>query len=359
MANYRRNLLISCLLILAVSTAVAADAKSQIQAEIERLQQSAKNQPADDDYWKDLAGLVLPSLDRADKALRAGDVYYSLEELGRARVLLNSYENTKQSPEVLKQGLKGFEAAWRQTSAELANADRDVQKRDWRGKPAVLRALAESAQGRSLTLVEASRAYANVTDPKAGYYYLGEAKAQSEFARFCYSLDLPSEGLQFAAHSVRPQIERLQDEINAAFVPPRSIERHRDFILLNSTLKVAGELDAGKLYAGALYLYLSAVQQLARINAAAQTPAAQQFQQRIADAGKRLGAAKRDDSIARLFLQRAEFLATEKENDSQTKAAVIIEKVLPAYYAADKAVASGQQKAANLVTVTLVRWPYT
>jgi hypothetical protein len=189
MARFRRNLLVSCFLTLVVSAGCALDARSKIQAEIQRLQQTVKNQPADDDYWKDLAGLVATSLDRADRALHAGDIYFSLEELGRALVLVNSFEYTKQSPEILKQGLQGFESAWSQASRELANSDREAQKRNWAGKPAVLRALAESAQGRSLILVEASRAYASVTDPKAGYYYLGEAKAQADFAKFSYSLE--------------------------------------------------------------------------------------------------------------------------------------------------------------------------
>ena len=360
MTRFRRSLLLSCFLMLVVGAAAASlDAKSQIEAEIERLEQSAKSQPADDDYWKDLAVLVSSSLDRADKALRAGNLYLSLEEMGRARVLLDSFEYTKQSPEVLKQGLQGFELAWRTVSRELANSDREARKRIWKGKPAVLRALAEAAQGKSLTLVEASRAYATVTDPKAGYYYLGEARAQAEFARFCYSLELPMQGAAFVGHSMRPQIERLQEQINAAFVPPRSIERHRDFILLNSTLKVASELDAAKLYAGALYQYLSAVQQLARLNAGSETSASPQLQQGIAEARKRLSTAKRDDSIAELFLQRAEFLAGEKESDSLTKAAVIADQVLPAYYAAEKSAPMSGKKAANPVTVTLVRWPYT
>jgi hypothetical protein len=359
MAKFRRNLLVSFFLMLAVTSAGALDAKSQIQAEIEQLQKTAKSQPADDDYWKDLAALVATSLDRAEKALRAGELYLSLEELGRARVLLNSFEYTKQSPEVLKQGQQGFEAAWRQASSELAKSDRAAQKRVWKGKPAVVRALAESAQGRSLTLLEASRAYASVTDAKAGYYYLGEAKAQAEFAKFCYSLDLPMEGAAFSGHSIQPQTERLQEQINAAFVPPRSIERHRDFIMLNSTLKVASELDAAKLYAGALYLYLSSVQQLARLNAGSEIPAKPNLEQGIAEAHTRLGAGKGDDSIARLFVQRAEFFSGDKESDSLTKAAAIVDHVLPAYYAADKSAGPPQQKAANPVIVTLVRWPYT
>jgi uncharacterized protein (DUF885 family) len=99
---------------------------------------------------------------------------------------------------------------------------------------------------------------------------------------------------------------------------------------------------------------------LARLNAGLETPASQQLQQGIAEADKRLGGTKHDESIAQLFLQRAEFLAKDKESDSTTKAAVIIDQVLPAYYEAVGKVATvAAQESRDVVTVTLVRWPYT
>jgi hypothetical protein len=98
---------------------------------------------------------------------------------------------------------------------------------------------------------------------------------------------------------------------------------------------------------------------LARLSASPETNAARQLEQDIAEAGKRLSVTKHDNSIAQLFLQRAEFLAKDKESDSTTKAAVIIGQVLPAYYAARETVTAAERKPRDVVTVTLVRWPYT
>ena len=61
-----------------------------------------------------------------------------------------------------------------------------------------------------------------------------------------------------SACSILPELLALQQKANAAFQPPRSIDLHPRFIALNSTIKLARELDASKSYAGALYQYLEA-----------------------------------------------------------------------------------------------------
>src|SRR5438309_900221 len=82
----------------------------------------------------------------------------------------------------------------------------------------------------------------------AEIFYLGEAQGEAEFARFCAGLNLPRKGRAIALRSLLPELLALQEKTNAAFQPPRSIDQHPRFIALNSTLKLARELDAAKLY---------------------------------------------------------------------------------------------------------------
>jgi hypothetical protein len=266
---------------------------------------------------------------------------------------------------VLKQGITGFEAQWKKSSVKLAALDREAKQRKWAGVPVAVRALAESAQGQGPTLVEASRAYASVTSADAGYFYLGQATADEEFARFVYGLGVRTKNAGFAPRSILPEIQKLQDKINAAFVPPRSIEKHKDFIRLNSTLKLAGELDAAQLYAGALYQYMQAVI-LFELLEAKDVDSAQQasLHEQIAAARKRAKGARGDDSLAQMFVERAETLIANKAGKEATpeewkNASVVVNEALPAYYEVLSSHAKLPEQQRDAVTVTLVRWPYT
>jgi len=70
---------------------------------------------------------------------------------------------------------------------------------------------------------------------------------------------------------------------------------------------LAGELDARTFYAGALYQYLDAVQQLALLSQAAPDSTHQaSVRTSLAALRKQLDASNRDESIGQLFLERAE-----------------------------------------------------
>jgi hypothetical protein len=219
-----------------------------------------------------------------------------------------------------------------------------------------VRALAEAAQGQAIALVDASRPYAKATDNSAGYYYVGEAEADTAYATFCYGLALRRTGAPLNAHSIAPQLENLQQRINAIFRPPLSIEKHPDFIRLNSTVKLANELDGSKRYAGALYEYLLAELQLGLLQNS--TPSGDLHAE--AEKWKSKLSHGRDDSIAELFLERAECSFDTKDPTDTKKAAVIFATVLPAYFAAITATAnSPTTHPQRSTTVTLVRWPFT
>jgi hypothetical protein len=341
--------------------AVGQDAVSQIKSETEHLQQALGNKPVFDPDWNDAKPDIAGALARATDALRAGRLYFGLEEMGEARISFQALDAMKQKPEVMRQGLSGFESEWGKANLELTALAQKAKGRVWTNAPAAILALSEAAQEKTMTLLEASLAYAKVTSPEAGFFYLGEARASADFASFCYALDLPRHSAEFPAHSVSSQLRALQERTNAAFRPPRSSQQHREFTRLNATLKLAGELNTAKLYAGAFYEYLDATQQFGMLDPVAPDVARKStLRGELATMRARLSTSKEDESIAQLFLERAEARLThEPAPKDWENARTIVEQVLPAYFAAVKAVQSPDQPAGNTVTVTLVRWPYT
>ena len=336
---------------------------AKVAAEVVRLRELAAEQMPSEEGWKDLEPAVNRLLTRAEDGVRTGRVLAATEDVAKVRVYMEAFAGSRVSSEAAT--MPAFEAAWKKASVELTAMDASANKRAWAGKPTVQQALAESAQGQSLTTVEASRAYATVTNTNAGYYYLGEARADADVASFVYSLTLPSEGKRFPLRSWLPELQGLQKKVNEGFVPPKSIDRHSDFIRVNSAIKLARDLDSSKLYAGALYQYLTAVQLFAAMNADVPNAAKQAELRRGLEEWKiRLRQSKRDDSLAKMFVERAELWINHGDgsevNADQWKAATsVLKAVLPAYEQALSAVPPMEKESKKLVTVTLVRWPYT
>lgn len=355
-----KRFLISVVLVVATAIpAVCQKSIAAIETEIQRLQKIADQQPADDNYWSDVKGQILAYLSRAGEASHSGKLLYAAESIGRARTLLDAYLGTKQDPATPE----AFDSRWKTASTRLIALDEQSRTRDWSASPSAIRALAESAQGQSLTLMTASRAYASVTDPRAGYFYLAQAQANSDFASYCHSLKIPRRGAAPSFRSIQPELAQLQRNTNDLFQPPRSIEKHKDFILLNATLKLAGELDAAKLYAGALYQYLLALQQLSLIKQSNPLQL-EQLRGLLASARSKIENSTHDDSIAELYLQKAEMQLAGANNAAPSEeklrtATVLLTDVLPAYYSIQSAAPAKERGAPANVTVTLVRWPYT
>jgi hypothetical protein len=335
-----------------------------LKSELRRLQTFASSQPNADSDWADVEPSVTQYLTRAQESLQAGREYCALQNIGEATVLVQSYMAVQQNAAALKNGLPGFDSHWKKVMLQLSSVDAQSHKRDWSASRAAVRALSEAAQGQSITVLQASRAYAGVTDPKAGYYYLGEAQGDAEFAKFSHQLKLPTNMPPRAFRSVMPEIASLQKREEELFQPPRSIEKHSEFIRLNSTLNLAHELDAANLRFGALYEYLFALQQLALLEID-NAPADGVLRERAAAAKRRLSNPRADDSIAELFVQKVDALldpnsqALGSPEQKNRSAAAILQRVLPAYYAFVSGPAPQLRKNNSIVTVTLVRWPYT
>jgi hypothetical protein len=214
-------------------------------------------------------------------------------------------------------------------------------------------------------LLEGGRGFATAMAPKDGLPYLGQAQGEADFAKFCATLNIATNKSPLKLRSMLPELVALQQKTNAAFQPPRSIDLHTRFIALNSAIKLAEELDARKFYAGALYQYLEGVRQYGMLDATTVDASRQtDLKTSIAAEQEKLEDSLRDTSIAQLFLERAASQVSHSDASAPTvdewrSAQIIVDQVLPAYFAAETAPASMPASSGKTVTITLVRWPYT
>jgi hypothetical protein len=354
------------------STATGQDASARIKSQIDRLRHALESKPLARPAWKESTPDIAQSLQRADDDLRTGRLYVSLEELVDGWDSLRGTEGATQKTEadLLKEGLPGVESELRGIQIELAAFETQAKQENWDAAPVAVRALAEKSTAKTLNLLEGAHGFAILTDVEkralsenyaSALYYAGESKAQAEFNAFCYTLDLPRKTAALPLRSISLELQQLQTRVTAAYRPPRSVKHHADFIRLNATLKLAGELDAAKLYAGALYQYLDAIQQFALFDAVAPAAAKQSsLRMSFQKMSTYAASSQQDQSIAQLFLERAEAKLTRSPGAAGwITVESIVEQVLPAYFAVLKAPPASEHPAPAGVTVTLVRWPYT
>jgi len=345
--------------------AAGQDAGSQIQAEVERLQQALAKKPISFPGNPDANRGAGDALKSALKDQSAGRLYLSLYGIGQASDFIYGAWTLMDKSGAVKNNMPAFEAEWEKASASVAALNRQAQATNWSDTPVVLQALSETAQAMTVPLLEGGRGFAVANEPEGGIFNVGEAQGQAEFAAFVASLRLPRKGTPFSLRSLLPEVASLQQKVNAAFQPPRSIDLHTQFMLINTALKQAAELDGSKSYAGALCQYLKAVHDFGMLDAGpVETPRQPALKDSLAQARSRLNASGRDESVAQLYVEWAESGLAHPDGSAPSaedwkSASVILDQVLPAYFAADHAPAAPQSASGKEVEITLVRWPYT
>ncbi len=357
--------MLSLALLLSLPALAQDSATSQIKAEIARLERSIKDTPVTDKDYAPIASAAEGSLKAASAAVDSGQVYLALEKLGLAEDLLQGARTGADKAAVEKGGLPAFQSRWGEVSLRLTALDKEAHARQWGHTPVAVQALAEAAQGKAIPLLEGGQGFAVATAPKDGLLYVGEAEGEADFAAFCATLKFAKAQPSFPLRSLLPELQALQAKANAAFQPPKSIDLHTRFIALNSQIKLAQELDASRFYAGALYAYLEAVRHYGMLDAPPLDAAQQaKLKQDIASEEKKLAASSTDESLAQLFVERAESYTAHPDgsapsSDEWRGARVILDQVLPAYYAAQKPAAPLETASGKTIEITLVRWPYT
>jgi len=293
-------------------------------------------------------------------------LYLSVEKLARAEDYLQAARRGVDQEAIEKGGFEAFQSEWGKVSLRLAALDKQEHERDWGTTPLALRALAESADGKAVPLLESGLGFATANGPKDGLFYIGQAEGEAIFTSFVWSLKFEGgKPPAFTSRSMLPELHALQEKTNAAFQPPKSIELHARFIALNSTIKLAEELDSARFYAGALYAYLEAVRHYGMLEHRP-LDAAQKARllRQVPIEWKKLASSEKDDSIAQLFVERAESYTAHADGsapseDEWRSAQIIFDQVLPAYAAALKPATLVAHAKEKTIDVTLMRWPYT
>jgi hypothetical protein len=352
-----------CAVLFALLTLPAAgqDAASRVKAEVHRLQQSLKEHPIKSRELSEVVSSVDHDLTSATTALNAGRLYVAVEDLGRAMDLVDGLRRFVDKADAMTGGLPAFEAEWSETGKRISAILAETQSTG-NGTAAAFEALTETARAESIPLLEGGRGFAVATGPRDGLFYVGQAEGEAKFAKFCSLLPADSNRKRPEMRSVLPELQALQEKTNAAFQPPRSIELHSRFITLNATLKLAEELDASGSYAGALFKYLDAVRNYGMLDAKPLAPSEKdQLRKDLAAARQKLDSSAGDNSIAQLLLERSEsqLAALAPSEDEWRSSRVMLDRVLPAYFAALHSRPEQRQTPGKTVDITLVRWPYT
>ncbi|HKQ97147.1 MAG TPA: hypothetical protein VJV75_04660, partial [Candidatus Polarisedimenticolia bacterium] len=343
------------------SAALAA----RVTAKVDALASRATALPETDADWKGLKPEVDRLLGMVRNEIAAGRVYAGLERLADANRYLGGTAYRITHPAMSKD-LDGFMAGWSAAEAGMTAGEKAWRAASWSRIPAAVRGLAEIEFGQSRHLYQAARDYAAADAPSSGAHYVGEAEAALDYARFCQTLTLERSPGEFAARSVAPEIAELDGRVVASYQPPRSIDNHSDFIRINGTLKMAGELDAAGLYHGSLLTWLRALRLFSALEAGwSQAPArpVETLRAEAAAVTERLRAPS-DGSVARLLQEQAESAiarATTPETAPllMTAADVTLSQAVPAFAALRTRKAVKAVEAKDQVRVTLLRWPYT
>jgi hypothetical protein len=235
-------------------------------------------------------------------------------------------------------GVEAFEAEWKRLGALMDERERRLASVPADGSPLVVRALAEAAVQQARPYYQSGRLYGLNTTVPDGLFYLGLAPAHLDFAIFSHGLRLGPHGAAPRLRSMEPELTRLEAETLEAYrraeaSAGQANQQQPLFNGVNSTLKLAGELNRAGRHAGALHKYLDAMLMLGR--AVAAPPAAGELPRLQAQAAvyeKRLRGAEADHSLGLLYLESAQAaLAGQSDAEALKRAAVIFDKVLPAY----------------------------
>src|SRR5215475_6757380 len=115
------NLRLVAAFLLLPSLSAGQPAKSQVGAEIRRLQQSLQAKAITDPELAPAASAASENLMEASAALESGKLYLSLEKLLQAENLLNGACFSLEKSESVKPGYQAFEAEWKAVSQTVAS----------------------------------------------------------------------------------------------------------------------------------------------------------------------------------------------------------------------------------------------
>jgi hypothetical protein len=317
----------------------AQTAGEQILAETNRLGRVLSSLKLSDEDRK----LRADALGSVRQNLQSGNLYLSLYRLQPFWVEIGAQAYAASRAEVEAKGTEAFEKEWQRLGLELNEKQERLARISTGGSPAAVVALSESALTQVRPYYQSGRLYGLNTTIASGLYYMGLAPANLDFAIFCRGLRLTQNGKPLKYGALKPELARLEAEILESFRRMESSDNQPQFNRLNSTLKMALELDREGRGAGALLKYLEATLFLHLLT----TPQADAnllpglieqsrlMESRLKKAGA--GGGGGDHSIGLIYFEMAQSALDEAargrpDKDRFKRAVVIMDRVLPRYF---------------------------
>ncbi len=228
-----------------------------------------------------------------------------------------------------------YEREWLAVGRTIKARERELGARSARHTPSAILALAQVARAQAGPYYQSGRQYGLETSLEYGLYYMGFATADYDFARLCGTFPFESAGAAPRYLSTRPELDRLETEIVAAYEKADADGRRR-FLDLNANLKLANELDGRGWFAGALQKYLDVSMRLQLVVGPQPTGREAELRGALEAARRRLTTGPDDQTIALLYVEMAENALDapcSADTNPVGRAAAIVDKVLPSYFA--------------------------
>ncbi|MBX7183520.1 MAG: hypothetical protein K1Y01_00075 [Vicinamibacteria bacterium] len=319
----------------------AADLPESLAAEVPRQRASLDAIPASplvDSERPRLRGL----LDDVDSLLKARRIDVAMETLSATApgiaALARAGAGWDDSGKGSGKHIDALAKEWEEVGRAIAAGRKGFPAVMPAGQSAFTRSLAEQALGQIDEHYAVAVDYGRFSGVSAGAYYLGRAEGQLATALFLSRLTSDSSRRTVALPSLAGQVARLENDIVDAYARPGSTAQHSNFIVANSSLKLAKELDLHGLRLGSLVTLMRSLLYLSL--ATLPVPEAGEDAALAAKAeeiGGRLRASRRDDSIGEAYLEKAR-VAMEKSRAGgegsereRLRAAALLRVVIPRY----------------------------
>jgi len=314
-------------------------AASRAQADAERLLASAEQ------LEKTLAALKLSKEEARQLAETLRDVREQARA-GRTRLalyrMLSPWALVAARADVGAQsGVKehaAFEAEWKRLGAEMDERERRLASVRAQDSALLVRALAETAAQQARPYYQSGRLYGLNTTVPDGLLYLGLAPAHLDYAIYAHGLRLGAPSAAPRLRALAPELARMEAETLEAYRRAEAAAAPANpqqplFNRVNSTLKLAGELDRAGRHAGALHKYLDAVLQLGlAVGATPDAGEAPRLRARVAEYEQRLRDERADHSLGLLYVESAQAaLSGRPDAETLKRASALVGRVLPAY----------------------------
>ena len=231
---------------------------------------------------------------------------------------------------------EALEQLWQQLGDELAEKEKVLSQPPANPLIALAAAIAQSSQIQVKQYLQSGKLYALNSNIAEGIYYLGRAPANVDFAIFTRGLRFPAPKTSATFRSVEPELTKIETSALRTYKAADVSKQQPLFNRLNSTLKVAGELNKASMFEGALLKYLESELLFGSITTAAENEDLEHLRGRLDETGKLLKDKKADHSIGLLFWQMAETALRPASGAEPTqpqikRGVVILNVVIPSY----------------------------